>query len=921
MSFTNIFVSRWPERHILTRQPLWSGEGDVIDFDAELHKETAPAHLLQLTDQVSVWQSQFMWQGAYAHEDFGEAEDEILRRGWRERHGSSYPFWIPSWKSDFVLANNINDGATTITVVGQNFLPSYQRDCEGRKGRKWYITELGESRWRWSLYGLLLIHDSRPANHTYKGLWSAGPRYEPGDVVKNGSQLYYCILTHTASSTNEPGSGASWTTYWDKFSYEDQEEVRRFLPIGDPAIADDELTEGNNQGAGALSANGSNTDIKLRLMAGEELPAIRTEQIKLLSLVRHVRFSSKVQCSYAADYVPRISVGVQQVFDEAIFAPDIVAAFDYYIPDNPEGTAIYRQGRRVEGDANKDFTVSLSSPAPVDGVEVHYDLSGDAEDGVHYQILAGVSPLVFNKGETQKTITLRTPKGTTYFLERLLKFTINKGDSSSLITTEEDSDEFRMYIACDIGDNPPPVINWTTAGSSWGNPGNGGTHSGAVASVLSSQTQEDTPIWYEVDPSSTAVEGVDYELPLRSSERVIGSSGGTNSASLPVTVLAGHTPGRTLKLNLRYERSTGEDQNNATYTETWRAEHKNDGPAGLWPEFGVGEVRHVNYWPCGDNDGLWTFGPASSIVTGRPWSPVEIIDPEKKHPGDPLGAKPLEGFKHRPGATQNGYVRHSSADEFNCDGNIETFELIAWQRWDVRVEVPSPSICPDGLPRYMRLSLRDRGWVGEGGTDISHIVVFDSQSTNGGLLGAPVVTATGSWGVERARHEAGNNAASDWASGQSYVVGDIVVNNDDAMYQCKLNHTSSASNEPGRGGSWTTYWNVLSKLYYGVEEDNGETVIWMAYNEGDPERITGAGHAGPSRNNRLFYHNNFSAYPSEGGVQENLGKGVLYYKQVHKRSNSSLLGPLLEYWPRPRSRWEPRGNAFRGTTLQHTITL
>lgn len=38
--------------------------------------------------------------------------------------------------------------------------------------------------------------------------------YYRGQVVGNGGSSYVCILDHTSSASDEPGVGASWTTYW-----------------------------------------------------------------------------------------------------------------------------------------------------------------------------------------------------------------------------------------------------------------------------------------------------------------------------------------------------------------------------------------------------------------------------------------------------------------------------------------------------------------------------------------------------------------------------------------------------------------------------------------------------------------------------------------------------------------------------------
>jgi hypothetical protein len=66
------------------------------------------------------------------------------------------------------------------------------------------------------------------------------------------------------------------------------------------------------------------------------------------------------------------------------------------------------------------------------------------------------------------------------------------------------------------------------------------------------------------------------------------------------------------------------------------------------------------------------------------------------------------------------------------------------------------------------------------------------------------------------------NLVGAWGSGVAYnddVGGDGDNGNGDdgsvvtvaaAYYRCKLAHTSAAGNQPGVGGSWTTYWDLLT---------------------------------------------------------------------------------------------------------------
>ena len=49
-----------------------------------------------------------------------------------------------------------------------------------------------------------------------------------------------------------------------------------------------------------------------------------------------------------------------------------------------------------------------------------------------------------------------------------------------------------------------------------------------------------------------------------------------------------------------------------------------------------------------------------------------------------------------------------------------------------------------------------------------------------------------------------------WASGNSYVIGDLAA--DSGAYFCIAPHTAAAGNEPGVGASWQTYWAALQTV-------------------------------------------------------------------------------------------------------------
>ena len=50
---------------------------------------------------------------------------------------------------------------------------------------------------------------------TWQNAWVITTVYTTNQAVENDGSSYVCILNHTASASDEPGVGGSWTTYWD----------------------------------------------------------------------------------------------------------------------------------------------------------------------------------------------------------------------------------------------------------------------------------------------------------------------------------------------------------------------------------------------------------------------------------------------------------------------------------------------------------------------------------------------------------------------------------------------------------------------------------------------------------------------------------------------------------------------------------
>ena len=72
-----------------------------------------------------------------------------------------------------------------------------------------YVLEFGD-------YVLRVIKDGGLISHTTDttDAWATATEYTVNDSVNDGTDVYRCIADHTSASTDEPGTGVNWETYW-----------------------------------------------------------------------------------------------------------------------------------------------------------------------------------------------------------------------------------------------------------------------------------------------------------------------------------------------------------------------------------------------------------------------------------------------------------------------------------------------------------------------------------------------------------------------------------------------------------------------------------------------------------------------------------------------------------------------------------
>lgn len=50
---------------------------------------------------------------------------------------------------------------------------------------------------------------------SWEKAWVSGTKYDLNTAVTRGTALYICVSAHTAASGSEPGTGSSWSAYWN----------------------------------------------------------------------------------------------------------------------------------------------------------------------------------------------------------------------------------------------------------------------------------------------------------------------------------------------------------------------------------------------------------------------------------------------------------------------------------------------------------------------------------------------------------------------------------------------------------------------------------------------------------------------------------------------------------------------------------
>ncbi len=355
-------------------------------------------------------------------------------------------------------------------------------------------------------------------------------------------------------------------------------------------------------------------------------------------------------------------------------------------------------------DQQGSFTIAviLDQPSTQD-LQVEYLLGGTATEGVDYTIDATyASPITIPAGDTRAHLEVQVTPRVEYFTQKRLNIRLQSGQPGMLIHSLHS--ELHAYIR---STTTPPSIEFARDRST---ARAGHVHLIGVRKQVGAPHESDVRLHLRIDPSSTAVEGVDYRFQhvdaLHGRMRI---SPSMNALDLPVEFLADATPGRTLTLNLHHEQSDGSQANRWTHTHSF--EFGSDGASK--PAFPAEPSDHAP-------------GPLSAL----PRSPVVVGKDALLQ--DPLGF-PLPVLKLRDDADHFGYLRKDSTAQLHCAGTPTLHPQSAYTRVSLYVRKASDL----DLPRYFRLQWRDRGFSvappqRNAAEQENHFVVFDTQFTGPG---------------------------------------------------------------------------------------------------------------------------------------------------------------------------------------------
>ncbi len=544
---------------------------------------------------------------------------------------------------------------------------------------------------------------------------------------------------------------------------------------------------------------------------------------------------------------------------EASFAP-----FLEYTPLGPQSSIRVPYWKKHLPDDAGTFTmkVELSRPAGPMGALVHYEITGTAVPGVHYQI-ANPVPLRFLPGERQAEIPIQLLPSGEFFHERWLQIELTQPFQVSL---------HPKHIVGQLWIRPsvdPPTITFQN-------------HAHVVAPggqalvnyQLSHASQEPVELHYQIAPQSNLTDYV-----FQASGNVILPPGQTSGQ---LSFQPGPTAqlGQRLLIHLRHER------NGVRYTVPALNSSLTNNPdlypqeihldENMWTHSvgGIQEFEHSDLRNPPLVGPTMPGVPSDNITGGSIWEPglenqelVDLLDQTDPNPIlDPFSGVPLKLYAISEAATSLApYIRKSFNNSF-CGGNTQLYSLPEFVRVSYYLDQPK-GLDAGKAVSFFRVGVRVRS------QDINHGVTFRINSPGFDAHGHPVITVPTS-------------------------LGPI--------------------------GVWDTEQVTTTTDRFGIVEDEYGVRVWYAHRldptvaythpvVGDQRFETPGVDAGNPIEYPTWASTGDGSLAAMGAatIDDLTGRGNLPYGFMWEISDDSTIfnDQLKPYFPKPGSWWEPIGNA------------
>ncbi|MEZ6020990.1 MAG: hypothetical protein R3F17_13050 [Planctomycetota bacterium] len=537
----------------------------------------------------------------------------------------------------------------------------------------------------------------------------------------------------------------------------------------------------------------------------------------------------------------------------------------HYTPPLANGTirTPYWKKHLPDNAGTFQFVIKTERPVTANGARIWYHFDGDAELGVHYQIVSP-NPVAISPGDDQAVIEVELLASGSYYRERHMELVLDSTYGS--ITLDPFYKYAQLWVRPSVD---PPTISFASTLNT--------VAPGSLVNVpvtLSHPSLEPVSLHYTVSSDSTLT---DYAF--APSGTVIVPPGDT-SATLRLLCLPSATPGQTLTLALYHERNgvrftiPALDPAETTNPDLYAQDVHLDENLWTFSDGGVQWFEHDDLRNPAPHGPAMPGVPTDHLTGGSYWAPgqenemlVDLIPQANVAPlTDPFSGAPLKAYAISDAASLvPPYLRKSFNASF-CGSNTQLYDLPEYMRISYYVRMPEGPDAFRAVP-FFRAGVRVRT------QDINHGVTFRIGSTGVDAHGNPV-----------------------------------------QVWQTSL----------GPIGEWDRSQVYNTNTRFGIVEDDFGVRVWFAHHldpsvgyvhptQGDTRFET----PGVDRGNPIEYPtwvgpgDGSLALMGLGSVDDAVGLGNLAYGFMWEVSHAPdvYTGALRPYFPKPGSWWEPIGNA------------